>query len=328
MIGAIKMNWMFSEIGSIFVLHRIAPYEKGKLTYNEDMKVAPEELKKFIKQLRSKKIIFVSLDELNEIIDKKKKSTFKFATITLDDGYRDNIEYGYPIFKQENVPFCIYITNSFPNRTTNLWWYALEELVLENKSLRGSGNVTIDNSTAESKHRNFLMLRREILDHYFLDPTGYLQNLGKFEFNLAEEVREKCLTWGEIISISIDPLVTIGAHTMNHYPLTRLSVAMAEWEIRNSKSELEKKINKPVQHFAFPFGGKLEANDREYALVRSGGFKTAVTTLNGFVYKNDNASQLPRIFLRPLRNNSLTLEIIMRKGVKDYLKYLIRVLKK
>ena len=33
----------------------------------------------------------------------------KFVSITLDDGYANNYEIAYPIFKKYHVPFCIYV---------------------------------------------------------------------------------------------------------------------------------------------------------------------------------------------------------------------------
>src|SRR5258706_1977474 len=312
---------MFSEIGTIFMLHRIAPYERGKIVYNEDMKISPHELKLVIKQLKSKKRVFVSMDELEEITGDRKDSSYKFAALAMDDGYKDNIEYGYPIFKEQNIPFCIYITNSFPNKTTNLWWYALEELILNNDTLRWPEKTKVDNSSEGAKNRNFLLLRKEILNHYFLDPIAYLRNVGYLEFDLVREIMEKCMTWEEIITLSRDPLATLGAHTMNHYPLSRLSEKVAEYEMRNSRKELEEKTGKPVYHFAFPFGGKEEAYHREYALARSIEFKSATTTLNGHIFKKDSLLRLPRIYLRPLQNNSLTLDDLMKKNIKDYVKY-------
>ena len=323
-----KATKMFSESGSIFMLHRIAPYEKDKIVYNEDMKISPEELRTVIQQLRNKKRVFLSLDELYEINIKGKESKYKFSAFTLDDGYKDNLEYGYPIFKEQQVPFCIYITNSFPNRTTNLWWYALEELVLNNDTLLLSGNTRVDNTGMDRKSRHFLELRERILSEKFNDPISYLREAGRLEFDLPREMYEKCLSWDEITSLSLDPLVTIGAHSVNHYPLSKLDNLAADSEIKNSKRELEQRTGKEVNHFAFPFGGRGEAGTREYDLVRSMGFKTAVTTLHGHVYAHDDLCELKRLFLRPIRNNPLAVDELMQKKLKDYVKNAVSFLKK
>ena len=36
-----------------------------------------------------------------------------FACFTFDDGYRDNREHAYPVFKRLNLPFAIYIPTAY-----------------------------------------------------------------------------------------------------------------------------------------------------------------------------------------------------------------------
>ena len=55
--------------------------------------------------------------------------------MTLDDGYRDNKEWAYPIFRRQEVPFAIYVPTSFPDRLGQLWWLALEQAIANTKSL-------------------------------------------------------------------------------------------------------------------------------------------------------------------------------------------------
>lgn len=66
----------------------------------------------------------------------------------------------------------------------------------------------------------------------------------------------------------------IGAHTVNHKYLTTISNAQAEYEIKQSKKELETIINKPVPGFCFP-GGKYKQIHLKY--VWEAGFLYART---------------------------------------------------
>lgn len=315
---------ILSEIGTVFMLHRIAPYQKGNIIYNENMKISPDELEDIIRELKHQNRVFISMDELTEILKNRKKLKNKFIVFTLDDGYRDNLEYAYPIFKKFSIPFCIYVTNSFPNRTTNLWWYALEKLIFKNETLILPGKGRIENLTIESKNKNFLELRENILNNHFFHPIEYLEQIGKLEFNIEEEMNEKCLNWEEIKFLSNDSLVTIGCHTLNHYPLSKLSDREVRCEISNSKTELELKIGKAVKHFAFPFGGKVEADKREYKIAGSCEFDTVATAMRGHVYRQANLLQLDRLFLFPLQTNSFTLKKLMNKNLKDHYKHLLK----
>jgi peptidoglycan/xylan/chitin deacetylase (PgdA/CDA1 family) len=308
---------MTPGIGSILMLHRTAPYNEDNIIYNENMKISSEELDLLIKELKRERRVFLDLDEVVEIIRIGKKPKYKFVVITLDDGYRDNLTYGYPVFKEHRIPFCIYITNSFPNQTTNLWWYALENVILNNTILRHPDGRKLENESTYKKKQNFLTLRNDVINKYFKDPFGLFQQLGEFNFDLLRERKKMCLTWDEIKELSKDPLATMGCHTVNHYPLSKLDHREAELEIMTSKKELEVQLTKEIKHFAFPFGSKNEADEREYEIAKSIGFDSVVTTLHGHLHLTDNPLRLDRIFLSPLRNNSSLLRREMFWNLKS-----------
>ena len=53
----------------------------------------------------------------------------RFVCFTFDDGYRDNLEYAYPLFKRRALPLTLYVPTDYPDGTGELWWLALEEIV-------------------------------------------------------------------------------------------------------------------------------------------------------------------------------------------------------
>ena len=76
----------------------------------------------------------------------------------------------------------------------------------------------------------------------------------------------------------------IGAHTLNHKYLTTIPDQEAEYEIKQSKKNLEDIIKKPVQGFCFP-GGKYSREHLRY--VYEAGFEYA-RTVNMFKFENKN----------------------------------------
>ena len=75
--------------GAILMLHRIDTINPDRLWYNEHLKVSPDYLNGFLTYAKRKGFSFVSLDELVDIISKKKRAR-RILSITLDDGYKDN----------------------------------------------------------------------------------------------------------------------------------------------------------------------------------------------------------------------------------------------
>jgi peptidoglycan/xylan/chitin deacetylase (PgdA/CDA1 family) len=92
------------------------------------------------------------------------------------------------------------------------------------------------------------------------------------------------MSWDELKSFAADPLVTIGAHTVTHPNLAKQSEAVALNELRSSRERIEAALARPVLHLAYPYGDRIAAGQREFALAKAAGFKTAVTTRPGMIY--------------------------------------------
>ena len=96
-----------------------------------------------------------------------------------------------------------------------------------------------------------------------------------------------------------DPLVTIGAHTISHCNLAHEPEEIARQEIELSRERIETALQKPVRHFAYPYGDRAAAGPREFATARTLGFDTAVTTRPGMIFPEhaEHLTALPRISL-------------------------------
>jgi peptidoglycan/xylan/chitin deacetylase (PgdA/CDA1 family) len=105
------------------------------------------------------------------------------------------------------------------------------------------------------------------------------------------------MSWDDIRHIADHPLGTIGAHTIHHYNLRRLSDEAAEREIRDCASIIEIETGWAPAHFAYPYGHAGAVGEREVRLAREAGYASAVTTRHGVLHGNHRAHMhaLPRI---------------------------------
>ncbi len=281
------------------MLHRVYPFEANKLHPNENMKVSPEFLDKFIVELQSKGYEFISLDRVYQIL-KNGEKVKKQIVFTLDDGYLDNYTIAYPIFKKHNVPFAIYVTTSFPQNEAILWWYALEDLIINRDKIVLSNGLEFNCKKYEDKNRVFLEIRKIILQ---LEQKDLLQklnglfntyNIDWYKFN-----SQLCLSWDEIVEISKDDLCTIAGHTKNHFAFNKLTKEEIKEEVMQGNAIIESKIDKKIEHFAYPYGSINEVGKRECMIVKQLHFKTVTTTRRGNIFYNhrNNLESLPRIML-------------------------------
>src|SRR5437899_1486340 len=111
--------------------------------------------------------------------------------------------------------------------------------------------------------------------------------------------RELCMSWDELKAFADDPLVTIGAHTITHCNLARQSEETASFELATSRARIEAALQRPVLHLAYPYGDRIAAGQREFALAKAAGFKTAVTTRPGMIFPEsaEHMTALQRVSL-------------------------------
>src|SRR4029079_7490705 len=113
--------------GMIFTLHSVKPYRERVFVPNRTREVSPNFLNAVLDQAADSGLDVVSMDEaVRRLRDDDDR---RFVSFTFDDGYRDNRNYAYPLFKARNFPMTIYIPTDYPDGRGELWWLALEEIV-------------------------------------------------------------------------------------------------------------------------------------------------------------------------------------------------------
>ena len=107
------------------------------------------------------------------------------------------------------------------------------------------------------------------------------------------------MSWEEVRALAADPLVTIGAHTHDHFALARLEAEAARHDVRKGLERLEQELGRRPKHFAYPYGKSHAVGDRDAGLLSEFGFASAVTTLPGVLQSSNarDALMLPRVSL-------------------------------
>lgn len=283
------------SLGYIFMLHRVDEYEDGHLWCNEHMKVAPNFLDQKLSEIKEKFDI-ISLEEVPSRLKNKQKR--KFVVFTMDDGYKDNFTKALPVFKKHNVPYTIFVTTDFPDNKAVLWWYELEDLLLNNQTVTLSNGITYPANNYEEKCNSFLQIREEILSLDQLDLENQLNKLfANYKINWTSKCDSLCLSWDDIKQLKKESLVTIGAHTMHHYNLKALKT---EEDVKNEVLEGTKRLKEmadiePIV-FAYPFGSENEAGEREFQVLEKLPFIcSCIACGSACTKKNKNTkSALPR----------------------------------
>lgn len=305
--------------GLILVLHRVRP-ESGRVRVkaNSRIEITPEFMEELILYFKKIKYDIISLDELIQRLGSTDKSD-PFVCFTFDDGYADAHEFIYPIFKKHQVPYCVYVTTCFPDRTVAPWWYMLEDLLLQHDLIQFSWKqkeYVYNISDLSEKETAYTDIRNIVLSTPVEELDDFIQTVFVPYGIFVSDYEHHQMSWEQVAELSRDPLVTVGAHTVHHLNLKQLSAEQVKKEIIDSKVRIEEKTGCPVGHFAYPFGSRVEVGKRECEIAASCGFKTMTTVREGTIFPahRDHTECLPRVEITG-RHQNVTLVDLRRCGV-------------
>jgi peptidoglycan/xylan/chitin deacetylase (PgdA/CDA1 family) len=294
---------IFSGVGAIFMLHHVRPRRAAEFQPNRHLEVAPEFLRAMLAHLRSRDVDIVTMDEVHRRLIERNFSR-RFACFTLDDGYRDNRDFALPVMREFDAPLTMYVASDFAEGIGRLWWIALEMAIARASSIEvtiGGVATRLDTSGTAARQAAFDRLRdwlRSLPGAHDIEReiSALCARHGVDE---AAICRELCMNWDELKPFADDPLVSVGAHSITHCNLARQSEEIASSEMAISRARIENVLQRPVVHLAYPYGDKDAAGPREFALARTAGYKTAVTTRPGMIFPESagHLTALPRVSL-------------------------------
>ncbi len=294
---------LLGGVGAIMTLHHVRPPRPEAFQPNLLLEVNPDYFERVIRRLRRSGTDLVSLDEMYRRMTERDFRK-RFVCLTFDDGYRDNFEYAYPVLRKYEVPFAIYVATGFTDHVGEMWWLALEHVIARNKlvGMRLDGEDRLFNCrTPEEKYASYNYL------YWWLRGRKTEEELrrvvrelaARYDVDMAAFCPRLCMTWQELSSLAADPLVTVGAHTVNHVMLAKVTDEAVRAELANSRDVIEAALGVRPRHFAYPVGDRTSAGAREFRIAAELGYRTAVTTRPGALFPghSDHLLALPRISL-------------------------------
>src|SRR5262249_52959624 len=157
-----------------------------------------------------------------------------------------------------------YIPTSFPDRLGELWWLVLEAGVLRKDHVRllidGEGQGVDCAGVADKRHL-FDELYRWLRSPRAAGElrTAIPGRAPRYQVDIAAFCDELCMSWDELAGVAADPLVTIGAHTVNHVMLAKVPEKSVRSEMDMSRAVIEAALGVRPKHLAYPVGDPTSA---------------------------------------------------------------------
>lgn len=259
------------------------------------------------------------------------------VVVTFDDGYADNLYEAKPLLEKYEVPATVFVTTGQIGADRELWWDALELLLMGDHSLPARLAIPIGESqqewviadgarqsrdgqtcAAETRHRAALRASvlhdiRDALLH--LMPRDVARSVDALHalIGVSPMVRDshRTCTAAELQRLGGarpgDSIVEVGAHTVSHPRLALLDAAAQTDELYESRVVLESILGRPVTAAAYPFGRSMDVNRDTAAAARAAGFEAGCTLASApLCAAQIDPLMLPRYPVRAMDGDALT----------------------
>jgi peptidoglycan/xylan/chitin deacetylase (PgdA/CDA1 family) len=236
------------------------------------------------------------------------------VAITFDDGYRDNLVNAKPILVKYEVPATFFLATGYVDGTSPFWWDELAAMVLQcerparyAEQCAGEevalcwGEATPADVAAEwraaggprtERQSAYLAMWRSLQRATAAERDRVMRSLRVHFPTLADPLAIPMRT-NEVQALLSADILTLGAHTVEHPPLTTLSPVEMRREIEESAQTCRRLSGRTTDGFAYPYGD-LDGKTRE--TVQLAGLAWACSTKNTFLSaENVDLFTLPRV---------------------------------
>lgn len=274
---------------SILIFHRVLPQPDPIFPHEVDA-LQFEQLMGWVKGL-------FNVLPLDEALRMLKTGTLpaRAAAITFDDGYEDNFSVALPILQRHGLTSTFFIATGFLDGG-RMW----NDTVIE--SIRACPFEVLDLTVlglGSHAIANFEQKRMAI--------DGIIHQIKYMPVDQRTELTQRLAEVAQVnppdnlmmTSAHVRDMrragMQIGAHTISHPILAKLTDDQARHEVMGSKLFLERLLGERVSLFAYPNGKPGEDyNPQNVEVVRSLGFDAAVSTQWGASRSGDDIFQIRR----------------------------------
>ncbi len=287
--------------GVILCLHSIVPDQqvKGPFHPRQHLMISASFLEALIIHLRRLGFDLVSLEDV--ITRLKYGNSRPFVAFTFDDGYADNFTIAYPIFSRHQVPFTVFVTTGFIDRTVPIWWVLLETFIRQRDCVVLSDRI-MSTRTSPEKNAAYTMMDQVAMRLAPDQLCAFFEKL--LDANPGTRARAEAsaapLTWEDLRTMAANGLATIGCHTVTHRPLSRLGRETCETEVLVARDRITAELRMVPRFFAYPYGGHSDIGVVAPAIVANANFEAAFSTNPMLLSRFDDktAYLLPRMVLQ------------------------------
>ena len=222
----------------------------------------------------------------------------KVATVSFDDGYKDNIEYAAPILEKYNCPASFYVATDCINKNIPTWTYLLDHALQQTKVT----SICMYHNQVPELFKNVSLSEKQLVRK--INP--WMKKLPDTERQLVlDSILDQCtdivipenkmMSWNDVVQLN-NAGFHIGSHSHTHPMLAALgNESEILSELSTSFQLIKDKTGRTPITISYPIGS---FDERVIRLSRQVGYKYGLATeQRPFRSKDDDLMAIPRIEL-------------------------------
>lgn len=257
---------------------------------------------------------------------KFEKNRKTLATISFDDGYKDNIEYAVPILDKCMCPASFYVVTACIDNNIPTWTYIVDhlfqnthakELVLEMDFLPAEFRKGLfATQSAKLDFANRLKYRMKFISNE--QRTKVLAHLQAVFNNISSPVNTM-MNWDDLRQMQ-NAGYSIGSHTVSHPVLASIQNENELFsELKNSGERIRSQLGEFPYTISYPIGSY---NEKVIALSKQAGYQLGLAVKQRFYdTSKDDHFAVPRI---ELYNESMWKNKLRVSGIYTWLRKKIK----
>ncbi|MES2761308.1 MAG: polysaccharide deacetylase family protein [Bacteroidota bacterium] len=273
-----------------FLFHRVNP--------ERDILWDPMDIELFDKCIGhiKQKYEIITIEDLTEPLAAK-----KYATISFDDGYKDNIEYALPILEKHKVKASFYVVTDCIDKNIPTWTYILDYLFLKTNKTKIDLNFDFMDSTLRSvsfgskdSKVGYVKKLKPVLKKLTHEQRNLILDKVAKIFNDVQ-LPKLMMNWDDLKKLN-ELGHQVGSHTVSHCMLGTIgNDEEIRYELERSAMRIKEELGFFPKTVSYPVGSYDDATIR---LSKEVGYKIGLAVKQDvYVPGNDTIFEVPRIEL-------------------------------
>lgn len=267
---------------AVLMYHRVHPEP-------DVLSVSPERFAAHVRFLREY-CHPISLSELVRALEEARPLPAGAVVLTFDDGYRDNFTHAYPILAAHGVPATFFVTTGLIDERRHFWWDRVRLGLKEASDVVREWPAIAPALEGLDRHARIARVTEALKRVPSSEARDLIERI-TFPVGPAEPVTMS----RDDLRVMARHGMEIGSHTVTHPILSQQSPEEGDWEVIQSKRDLESQLGLPVMHFAYPNGRACDFSARLMRTLQEAGYASACSTVEGVVTPRSTRFSLERI---------------------------------